>query len=70
METKDNKNTVNYAALKKALAAGAVVILGGVAYYVTAWKIKNDIVKPALKTAKEEAGAFLTSWATKDTETK
>jgi hypothetical protein len=66
----EKKTTVNYAALRKALAAGAVVILGGVAYYVTAWKIKNDIVKPALKTAMEEADSFLTSWATKDTETK
>ena len=62
----DEKKNVNYGALKKALAAGAVVILGGVAYYVTAWKIKNDIVKPALKTAMEEGDAFLSSWATKD----
>lgn len=69
MEEKKNV-TVKYAALRKAAAAGIVVILGGVAYYVTAWKIKNDIVKPALKTAMEEADAFLTSWATKDTEAK
>lgn len=63
MEEKKN-NTVNYAALRKAAAAGIVVILGGVAYYVTAWKIKKDIVEPAIKSCMEEADTFLSSWAT------
>lgn len=69
MEEKKNA-TVNYAALRKALAAGVVVILGGVAYYVTAWKIKNDIVKPALKSCMEEGDTFLTSWAASNKEAK
>ena len=37
----EKKTNVNYAALRRTAAAGIVVILGGVAYYVTAWKIKK-----------------------------
>lgn len=66
MEENKNTNTVNYAALKKALAAGGVVIIGGIVYYVTAWKVKKDIIEPALKSCMEEADKFLTSWANKE----
>lgn len=57
--------TVNYGALRKAAAAGVVVIVSGVVYYVTAWKIRKDLLEPALKSCMESADEFLTSWASK-----
>lgn len=64
-ENKNTNTTANYAALRKAVAAGAVVIIGGMAYYVTAWKIKHDLIEPSLKTCMEAGEEFLNSWASK-----
>lgn len=62
MEEKKN-TSIDYAALRKALVAGGLVILGGVAYYVTAWRIKRDFIQPNLNVCKENAEKFLDSWA-------
>lgn len=63
-------NSINYAALRKAAAAGVVAIVSGVVYYVTAWKIRKDLLEPALKKCMEEGDTFLMSWAASNKEAK
>ena len=52
----------NKAALGRVFMAGGVVIIGGVVYYITAWKINHDLIKPALEDCKEAADQFLSDW--------
>lgn len=53
---------LNKAALGRLLIAGGVLIIGGVVYYVTAYKIKTDIVRPALDGCQKAADEFLADW--------
>lgn len=62
MNNEKKARKLNKSALGRVLIAGGVLIIGGVVYYVTAYKIKTDIIKPALDDCKTAADEFLADW--------